>query len=246
MSTSARSIIRTMAEPTRGRLALTLVLLAAFSVGGSPSQASQSGSGIFMKTNDWGYTVINLTNYTLDNTVYDVAEHDGCCAGPCGQTPFDLASEKVSPMRSFAEHIDGDCGTDPLTWTGTATFEFDGSYLADSSFQVVMVRQQAADTNLDHAGTWISLRPAPGSQNWSSAGVYQCGPQANPVDDLKYHNVMNLLSPKLQVTLYSMDNRNVVLVVRQSNENAAGWNDCSIYKAYPVDFADNGSDVVPQ
>jgi len=242
--------VRRTAESTRARLALALLLMAALSVGGSPSQANEDGCGLFMKTNSWGYTVINLTNYALKKTAYDVEEHDGCCSGPCGATPFDLPSGPVSAMRTFAEHVDGNCSTDSLTWTGTVTFGFDGSYLADSSFQVVMLRQTAADSTGDlHGGTWISLSSAPGSQGWVASQTKTCGIYTNAEDyinNYKERNVMTLFGPKIQIVLYSMDNRNVVLVVRQINENANGWNDCGNYQGYRVNFSDNGSGSVPQ
>ncbi|HSO22947.1 MAG TPA: hypothetical protein VLT81_08560 [Chondromyces sp.] len=234
-----------MVDPRHTRLALIAILLVAFTLSASLSQATEPGNGIWIFKKDWANTVINLTNYTLRVKSYNVSEHDGCCPGTCGVTPFDLEGQHVGAMRSVQEGNAEGCSTDPLSFDGRVTFGFDGSYLSDMSFDVVMVKETSATSVGDlHHGTWVSLEPHSSSQSWIKSGTV-CGMTAIPWGDNKMHNVMNLLSPKVQVVLYSMNNKDVTLVVRQSNENAAGWNDCTIYEAKRVEFVDAASDTVP-
>lgn len=234
-----------MAEPRRTRLALAALLVAACTLSASPSQATEPGNGIWIYSKDWSNTAINLTNYTLRVKSWNVSEHDGCCPGTCGSQPFQFGGSSIGAMRSKQNGNKEGCSTDPLSFDGRVTFGFDGSYLSDMSFDVVMVKETSATSVGDlHHGTWISLEPHSSSQSWVKSGTV-CGMTVIPWADNKMHNVMNLLSPKVQVTLYSMDNKDVTLVVRQTNESAAGWNDCSIYEAKRVEFVDAKSDSVP-
>lgn len=226
-------------------LLLAAPLLAVLVAGAAPALAGQNGAGIWVYKSGPTTTVVNLTYYNLKVASYNVDEHDGCCPGTCGTSPWDLAGDHVGPMRSIQENEDGGCSTDPLSWKGTAVYSFDDSYMSDSSFEIVMANQDAAgDASSLHNGTWFALRPH-GTQSWAAAGSKQCGRWANPVDDAKMHNVMNLINSKVMITLYSPDNKNLVLVTQQFNANQDGWNDCSVYDSFQLDFVDNSGDSVP-
>ncbi len=242
---SVPTVARTMADPRRAPLALTLLLVVACTLGASPSQATNPGNGIWIYKRDWSNTVINLTNYTLRVKSWNVSEHDGCCPGTCGVSPFDLEGKSVGAMRSVQEGNEEGCSTDPLSFDGRVTFGFDGSYLSDMSFDVVMVKETSATSVGDlHHGTWVSLEPHSSTQSWVKSGTV-CGMTAIPWADGRMQNVMNLLSPKVQVILYSTNDKEVTLVVRQTNEASAGWDDCSRYVAKRVEFVDNDGDSVP-
>lgn len=223
----------------------TLLLLATLALAATPAAAGQNGAGIWVYKSGPSTTIVNLTYYTLKRSSYSVDEHDGCCPGTCGTAPWEFGGASISPMRTLQENIDGGCSTDPLSWEGTVVYSFSDSYMSDSSFEIVMKNQDAAgDASSLHNGTWFALRPH-GTQAWASSGTKQCGRFANPVDDAKMHNVMNLINSKVMVTLYSSDNKNLVLVVQQFNANQDGWNDCSVYDSLQLDFVDNSGDSVP-
>lgn len=229
--------------------AVALTLLAAAAV---PATAGQNGAGIWTYSSDITTTIINLTYYTMylniprDN---HMVEHDGCCPGTCGDVPWDYGGLKVGPMSTWQEAVDDGCSSDPISWEGVTYFTFSGSFLADSGFDIVAANQDSAsDLTSGRNGTWFALSPRDGVGNsWkpASTSTTHCGRYANPVDDYKMHNVMNLINDKVIITLYSSDNNNFVLVAQQFDADLEGWHDCNAYTAYPNEFVDNPGDSVP-
>lgn len=227
-------------------IAFTLTLL----VAALPATAGQNGAGIWTYKTDVTTTIINLTSFTLHLKSDTVEEHDGCCPGTCGDVVFSYDGLKIGPMSTWQEAVDDGCSTDPISWAGVSTWVFtdDNGWLSDSGFDIVMVNQDAAgDASSLHNGTWFALSPRDGvAHSWRPASTTaHCGRYPNPVDDNKMHNVMNLINDKVMITLYSTDNKNLVVVAQEIDANQAGWNDCDVYESYRLDFVDNAGDSVP-
>jgi hypothetical protein len=235
----------------RNAIVTTALALALLAAAAPPARAGEDGAGIWLYKTDVTTTFINLTSYTLKWYGDNVEEHDGCCPGTCGDVVFSYDGLKIGPMSTWQEAVDDGCSTDPISWAGTSAWVFsdDNGWLADSGFDIVMVQQTSASSTGDlHHGTWFALSPRDGVANsWqtTSATTPHCGRYPNPVDDKKMHNVMNLINNKVMITLYSVNNRDLVVVAEEINPNQQGWDDCNAYTSYPLDFVDNAGDSVP-
>ncbi len=232
----------------RNRIARTALALTLLAAAAAPATAGQKQAGIWIYSSDVTTTIINLTSYTLKLYGSSVVEHDGCCPGTCGDVVFAYTGLKVGPMTTWQEAVDDGCSSDPISWAGQAAFTFSGDYLADSGFDIEIANQdQAGDITSGRNGTWFALSPRNGVANsWKPASATpHCGRYPNPVDDYKMHNVMNLINDKVMITLYSPDNKNLVIVAQQFNANLNGWHDCDAYGSYRLDFVDNSGDSVP-
>lgn len=111
-------------------------------------------------------------------------------------------------------------------------------------------------------GTWIALRPDSYTP-WDGRNLYRSGVWTTPHfpgnpsvwtygDDMEMRNIMTISNRYVVATLYSVDNINVVIVVRQTNwvgpavpsdaDPTAGMDD---YEASRLDWAENTHDSVP-
>jgi hypothetical protein len=237
---SDRAIRRTSNRAPRW-LVLAVVALAAVGMGASPAQAGQSGPGIWVYNCTWSLTVYNLTDYNLKKTSSDAHEAGGCEPGGTGNDPFQSFGS-LSPYRSYQETLGHGCNMAPLHYYGCTTFQVTG--ITDWPFEVCFQAQDAQ--GLLEMGTWVYLAKA-GSQAWSAPNAFAYGRWATPIQEspAKMHNVMTLVGPKLMATVYSGNNKDIVVLVQQYWENATGWDDSANYHGLQLDFVDNGGSSVP-
>lgn len=233
-----------MARNRAGTTGAALAVAAILAVAVSRGAADQNGSGIWVYNTEMTITVYNLTNYDLVSTDSTLQGH-----GSCSQVGVPLKGLHASPFRTWMGYYWlGYTEVNPCAFSGSVAIEAKprggGSTLAPWSFEVAFANQHAS--GLAESGNWVWLRPLDASQGWSTAtGSMVHGRWATPVDDLKMHNIMTLIGPKCMVALYSPDNKNLVIVVQQYDENASGWHDAGNYSGWKLDWVDNGGSSVP-
>jgi hypothetical protein len=250
MKTSNRATRSASSRAASRTLVTAIIALAAVFTSVGIAQAGQSGPGIWVYNTTWSLNVFNLTNYNLkkiepaDNPTHEAG---GCEPGGTGNYPFQSLGS-LGPYRSYQETLGHGCNLAPLHYYGCTVFEVqdpDPAGLKNWKFKVCFDAQKA--DGLLEMGTWISLRKYADTQDWSPANTTAYGRWATPINEspAKMHNIMTLIGPKMMATVYSTNNKGIVVMVQQYWENAPGWDDSSNYHALPLDFVDNASSSVP-
>jgi hypothetical protein len=237
---------RIAADAALGRVALLAAVALAVALGAGTAQAGQNAPGFWTYNCEMSYTIYNLTNYELKN-VSSTVGHDGNCRSGC-ETP--LKGLVVEPFRTWKSECDNSDLAMPCNWHGSVVIQAQprggSNTLQDWAFEVAFKDQQAH--GLLENGTWIYLLPH-GTQGWSipaSTDTEAYGRWATTINDTKMHNIMTLIGPKVMVALYSPDNKNIVIVVQQYDENASGWHDAENYDGWHLDWVDNDGNTVPR
>lgn len=234
----------TLAGSKAGTSGVALAVTAMLALVVSPGAADQTGSGVWVYNTEMTITVYNLTNYDLVSSDINLQGH-----GSCMQVKVPLKGLQVTPLRAWMGLYElGFTEINPCAFSGSVVVEAKarggGSTLAPWSFEVAFANQHAS--GLAESGNWVWLRPHGANQGWSTAtGSMVHGRWATPIDDLEMHNIMTLIGPKCMVALYSPDNKNLVIVVQQYDENASGWDDAGNYSGWKLDWVDNGGSSVP-
>jgi hypothetical protein len=242
-----RAMSRTTRDAAPGRAAsVAAVALALALLGAGAARAGEDAPGIWTYNCWMSYTIYNLTNYELKN-VSSTVGHDGNCRAGCDKPLDGLV---VEPYRTWKSKCDNSDLAMPCNWSGSVVIQAQprggSNTLQDWAFEVAF-KDQAAHGLLEH-GTWIYLLPH-GTQGWSipaSADTWAYQRWATTINDAKMHNIMTLVGPKVMVALYSPDNKNLVIVVQQYWENAAGWDDSNHYQGWQLDWVDNDGSTVPR
>lgn len=229
----------------RNRLAMTLAVLAAVGLGSSFALADdppRDAPGIWIYNTKFSTSMVNLTNYTIKQTAYTVKENGSCTVGKKGSTnPYQFI-DNIPAYRTAMDAIGDSCNLVPLNYDGCASYQV-GDF-SDLGFDICFNSQNAH--NLAEKGTWIYLRPN-GAGRWAPANTVAYNRWATPINEPEHHmhNIMTLISSKLMVTLYSMNNHSLVVMVQQYWENKQGWDDSRVYNAKKLDFVDNDGKHVP-
>ncbi len=255
MRTRNRATRSASSRAARRTLVTAIIALAAVFTSIGIAQAGQSGPGIWVYNKTWSLTVFNLTNYTLKHLddLSDAHEAGGCEPGGTGNYPFQSFGSR-GPYRTYQETLGHGCNIAPLHYYGCSVFEVqdpDPAGLKNWKFKVCFQAQDAK--GLLEMGTWISLKKYSDSQAWSppcdpsSPDVLAYGRWATPINEspAKMHNIMTLIGPKMMATVYSTNNKGIVVMVQQYWENAPGWDDSSNYHGLALDFVDNADSSVP-
>lgn len=251
MKTNNRATCGTSSRAARRTLVLAIIALAAVFTSVGIAQAGQSGPGIWVYNKTWSLNVFNLTNYTLKHRddLSDAHERGGCEPGGTGNYPFQSFGSRGA-YRTYQETLGHGCNIAPLHYYGCSVFEVqdpDPAGLKNWKFKVCFQAQDAH--NLAEMGTWISLKKYSDTQDWSPANTFAYGRWATPINEspAKMHNIMTLIGPRMMATVYSTNNKGIVVVVQQYWENAEGWDDSSNYHTNELrlDFVDNSEDSVP-
>lgn len=138
---------------------------------------------------------------------------------------------------------------EPLRWGGDMTFTMSSNNQTVNpaySFIIHFVEQAPANA-LAGKGCWVSLqKPTPPAANkwYNSSGALLNGRWCTPIGDTKMHNIMTMASDKFIVSLYSPDNKAVVLVLQQNYSSIWG-NDAKDWMGWELDWVDNGESSVP-
>jgi len=216
-------------------------------LGVGTAQAGQEAPGIWTYNCTLTFTLFNFTNYEL-KTVATTLSTDGICDGCAANV---LRNVVVEPFRTYKQECTNGQFMVPCNWHGAVTLQAQplggGNTLRDWAFDIVFEDQNAH--NLAEEGSWVYLMPHSPDQGWSipsSTDTWAYGRWATTINDLKMHNIMTLIGPKVMVALYSPDNKNIVIVVQQYWENAAGWDDSKHWKGWQLDWVDNDGSTVPR
>lgn len=204
---------------------------------------------------NWSMTVINLTPYQLQSTPRGSTTNAvSVVGGAAYDYPFQTLLEPISvdPYRGVIWKSRMSQLTSTNNYYGRIRF-----HLAASSwtrtFEVNFVHQNGYGTaGVD--GTWIALAQtkteAPiewTNDQWCTPGGY-CGgvwattymkPLNYPSWSVEMRNIMTLTTANVVVALYSPDNRNVILVVRDTS----GGDD--LYQQFQSEWVDNNGSSVP-
>jgi hypothetical protein len=247
MRTSNRATRSTSSRAARRTLVLAIIALAAVFTSVGFAQAGQSGPGIWVYNKTWSLTVFNLTNYSLKIIHNDAHEAGGCEPGGTGNYPFQSFGS-LGPYRTYQETLGHGCNLAPLHYYGCTRFQVqspDTTGLKNWAFEVCFQAQDAS--GLLEMGTWIYLKKYADTQDWSLPNTTAYGRWATPINEspAKMHNIMTLIGPRMMATVYSTNNKGIVVMVQQYWENADGWDDSSNYHGQELDFVDNDSKYVP-
>ena len=247
MKTNNRASRGTSSRAARRILVPVIIALAAVFASVGFAQAGQSGPGIWVYNKTWSLNVFNLTNYNLKKIYTDAHEAGGCEPGGTGNDPFQSFGS-LGPYRTYQETLGPGCSLAPLHYYGCTRFQVqdpDPAGLMNWAFEVCFQAQDA--DGLLEMGTWIYLKKYADTQDWSPANTFAYGRWATPIKEspAKMHNIMTLIGPKMMATVYSTNNKGIVIVVQQYWENAPGWDDSSNYHGLALDFVDNAESRVP-
>jgi len=229
-------------------LAFTLAL-----IGGSVTAVragEQDAPGIWIYNKMMNLSIVNMTEYTLnwDDKVW--------CEGRFCQHPFyDMYNRwcpGVDPYRTSywqTNTTNMSSALEPLRWGGDMTFTMSSNNQTvnpEYTFIIHFVEQAPANA-LAGKGCWVSLqKPVPPAANkwYNSSGAMLNGRWCTPIGDTKMHNIMTMASDKFVVSLYSPDNKAVVLVLQQNYSSIWG-NDAKDWMGWELDWVDNGESSVP-
>jgi len=239
-----------------------------------PAFANEDGAGIWTYNADWSIAIINLTNYQLTYVrsneagayPYPKSGADNFNEGGNGDFKYRmLAWDKgwnIDPFRTKLWGTNSKDYLNPNSYSGRMTLYSKG--FPEWKFDLVWVNQTAY--HLAYYGNWTALSPHSADQGWvlpdpdvsstcyndydsSDCGKSAYGRWATPVNDIKPHNVMTLISPKIMVSLFAGDNNHLNVVVQQLyQEDAAGnvvWDDSDAYQGVELDFVDNCGTYTP-
>lgn len=204
---------------------------------------------------NWTLTVINLTPYTLTSTPRSTTPDAVSVFGAGGYDyPFENLLEPISvdPYRSVIWKSRMSQLTSHNNYYGRIRFHI-VAQSSENTFELNFDHQNGyATAGID--GTWIALAQtkvdAPTewtNDQWCSAGLF-CGdvfattwmkPLKHPTGSVDMRNLMTLTTGKLVVALYSPNNRDVVLVVRDT------WDGPDPYEQIKSEWVDNNGPSVP-
>ncbi len=211
----------------------------------SPAALARDGSGIWVYNADTSFSIVNLTDYTLS---WDTS-HVSCRSYmdlQCSLFP-DNEHKSIPPYRTIRNNFQSD-GITPTTWDGTMTFKVKS--LEQYSFTINFNSEKAHGKAEDkHAGTWIWLSPGPNSSGWctipaaSSNDTFCYGRWTTPGNDKHHRNVMTLIGPKIMVSLYSPNNKDMIIVVHQHYTTLG--DESSKYKGFKLDWTYNPGSTMP-
>jgi hypothetical protein len=140
------------------------------------------------------------------------------------------------------------CNLAPLHYYGCTRFQVQSpnvTGLKNWAFEVCFQAQDAS--GLLEMGTWIYLKKYSDTQGWSPADSFAYGRWATPINEspAKMHNIMTLIGHEMMATLYSTNNKGIVVIVQQYWDSPEGWDDSSNYHGLALDFVDNSESKVP-
>jgi hypothetical protein len=228
---------------------LLLVLLLAL---GAPAVARE---GVWVYPNDGGWmsiSLVNLTDYPLlitQNTCSlwtgDKNFLDENSIPFQGHGELNLAPYRTATWRS------SDPGTNiasrgEFAWEGSLSLLPAGM---DPKWTVTVKMHMESASGLHIGrGTWVYLTVSgdPVNTEWGDAGwhygVWATPIPATPSVTSGLYNVMTTSGTRLAVSLYSPDNSNLTLVIRQTNWDGAEVDD---YTGWQLDFEDNNTETMP-
>lgn len=194
-------------------------------------------------------TVVNLTDRQLTSTSRSATPSPVISSDEAYPYPFQHLSDPISiaPYRSalWKSGYSGMWG--PQHYDGRIRFALNTTAWSHS-FDIDFIAQKARGAAVGR-GTWIALTQVKISpvtnESWCN-GVFCGGVWSTPwMDPLavnlgwnyNMHNLMTLTTPELVVALYTPDNLNLVLVVRETRG--------ADYYRWIVDFVDNDGTAVP-
>jgi hypothetical protein len=243
MTRTSGSATRWGAAPVAAAI---LVLTMIAGAGTTSANDNLNGSGIWVYACDVSFTVINLTNYHLKVASSTVQQHDSCFDDNIPLQGLDAGPQRTwADVYSLVKNVVAPCNWGDGSVVVQALASGGSSTLHDWAFEIAFQDQHAH--NLAESGSWIWLQPHATSQGWSTSyNNYVYGRWATPLVDKEMHNIMTLIGPKCMVALYSPDNKNVVIVVQQYDENHDGWHDADKYKGWRLDWVDNDGSSVPR
>jgi hypothetical protein len=204
---------------------------------------------------NWSMTVINLTPYQLQSTPRASTTNPVSVFGGGGYAyPFQNLLEPISvdPYRGVIWKSRMSQVTSPNNYYGRIRFHLVATSWT-RTFEVNFAHQNGYGTaGVD--GTWIALAQtkteAPlewTNDQWCTPGGYCGGVWATtymkPLNyaswSVEMRNIMTLATADVVVALYSPDNRNVILVVRDTSSGA------DAYQPIQSEWVDNNGSSVP-
>lgn len=247
-----------------------------------PSVASGGIWTYFGNNDFFTITIVNLTDYLLYNSGNVVAVHpaviyqapfggipiavknlDGSGGNEQGVPPYSgvtWSSTQAEDVRP--QHYEGELILELKGFTDASGVSHPGPTWPNK-FRVWFSPQDPAGSRAGE-GTWIAMRPeATEWSSWDGRNLYRSGVWTTPHfpgnvsypsggDDLEMRNIMTMSNRYVVATLYSVDNINVVIVVRQTNwkgpalpsdaDPVAGMD---TYHGWRLDWVENSHDSVP-
>ena len=247
-----------------------------------PGVAS-GGIWTYLGNNDFfTITLVNLTDYLLYNNGNVVAIHwaseyqapfggvpiavqdlDGNGRNEQGVPPYSgVTWSATQPMDVIPQYYEGELILELKGFTDSQGVNHPGPAWPNK-FRVWFSPQKAEGAS-GH-GNWIAMRPeATEWSSWDGRNLYRSGVWTTPHfpgnpsypsggDDLEMRNIMTMSNRYVVATLYSVDNVNVVIVVRQTNwvgpavpsdaDPVAGMD--TYYRGWRLDWVENSHDSVP-
>ncbi|HEY3441247.1 MAG TPA: hypothetical protein VGK29_10865 [Paludibaculum sp.] len=210
------------------------------------------GIWLYPTATHFSMTIVNLTPYDLTSVTRSMTPNPvKVYNGDTYPYPFQnlLDPIRIAPYRSALWKSGYSGAALPQSYDGRLRFSLAMSTLTHS-FEVGFAKQSGHFT-MGRDGTWINLaqtKVEPATNDvWCAASTF-CGgvwstPWMAPVHstlttwNYNMHNLMTLTSPEFVVSLYSPDNLNIVLVVRETNNDD--------YHGNLLDWVDNGGSTVP-
>jgi hypothetical protein len=220
-------------------LALGLTLSASVATGQKAASTSD-GTGIWLWNATLNLHVVNLTEYNLTWTQHIVSYgrsvmspwYDSYNRFCPGAEPYRTASWRTNPSSLI----------EPESWDGDITFHF-ANQSAAADFKLHFF-QENDDQGYAGEGTWVSLLPVtwPNWSNYNGSSDFTSrqvnGRWTTPVADKQMHNNMTMVSDSVVVSVYSPDNKNVVVAVQQNNSSTWG-SDKDRWVGWQLNWADN-------
>lgn len=226
-------------------------------------------------------TLVNLTGYLLYNSgevqaiqwavdyqepfggvPISVMDLDGDGTNEQGVPPYSgVTWSSAEAEAPTPQHYEGELILELKGFTDSQGVNHPAPTWANK-FRVFFTPQKPAGVRLGE-GTWIALRPDVYS-DWDGRNLFRSGVWTTPHfpgnvsypsqgDDLEMRNIMTMANRHVVVTLYSADNVNIVIVVRQTNwvgpavptdsDPVAGMDS---YRAWQLDWVENDSGSVPR
>lgn len=230
---------------TIGKALLVLLGILATSMGTSTSAwAKHGGIWWYGESNWYSVTLINLTEHTLQTTYYNVTCNIGCFAGP-----FAYEGVNVEPYGTSIWLGEVTPPVQLLTFNGKMTFLPEGMD-PKWKFDLNFTPQNGSGSALGQ-GTWVYLTP---SDTVNTGWVPSWDPTQVPdelyrgylgyatrMNDSTPRNLLNLEAEEIgmAVSVYSGDNKNVVVVVQTVDKTD------TFYEAWKLDWADNTQSSLP-
>ncbi|ABC79797.1 hypothetical protein [Anaeromyxobacter dehalogenans] len=251
-------------------LAFGVLLATPGRTAGQCTSADVPAGGIFTKLDAQGLysdlfslTLVNLSDAALEGAAdinatmakYSVAYAPGMVRWDCADPPFYKLCSDAELNPNTCQDVTQGFRPAPFTvrverndsaiWRGGwANDCYDGKIdftWRTSTFQVKFKRQKVYGGALayPHYGTWTTLLPRTGS--WCAPGTFCSGVWTTP-HDYEMRNITTIAANELVVSLYSTDNQNLVVVLRETHWDGAQGD---AYDGKRLDWVDNDSPRVP-